>query len=219
MSSSALKIEPAVKAQEPSMEEILASIRKIISDDDSRGASPVQKAAPASPAEDAPRGQDDIDALLADFEQPQGESEVLELTEEMAAPTERIEGTDLDFIESGPLPDIADDHSQSEPPPTAQQLDRNEGRDRRGDRPAARVEAPSAPRYDERLISSATDSAISAAFGDLTHTILSQNARTLDDLVQDMLRPMLKAWLDDNLPSLVERLVRAEIERVSRGSR
>jgi len=34
-----------------------------------------------------------------------------------------------------------------------------------------------------------------------------------------MLRPMLKSWLDDNLPSLVERLVRSEIERVSRGGR
>ena len=44
-----------------------------------------------------------------------------------------------------------------------------------------------------------------------------QNSRTLDDLVQEMLRPMLKNWLDDNLPSMVERLVRAEIERVSRG--
>ena len=36
-------------------------------------------------------------------------------------------------------------------------------------------------------------------------------------MVRDMLRPMLKSWLDDNLPGLVERLVRAEIERVSRG--
>ncbi len=43
------------------------------------------------------------------------------------------------------------------------------------------------------------------------------NARTLEDLVKEMLRPMLKAWLDDNLPGLVERIVRAEIERVSRG--
>jgi cell pole-organizing protein PopZ len=37
------------------------------------------------------------------------------------------------------------------------------------------------------------------------------------DLVKEMLRPMLKGWLDDNLPSMVERIVRAEIERVSRG--
>ena len=42
-------------------------------------------------------------------------------------------------------------------------------------------------------------------------------ARTLEDLVKEMLRPMLKSWLDDNLPGLVERIVRAEIERVSRG--
>ena len=50
----------------------------------------------------------------------------------------------------------------------------------------------------------------------LAHTVLTQNARTLEDLVKEMLRPMLKAWLDDNLPTLVERLVRAEIERVVR---
>ena len=47
--------------------------------------------------------------------------------------------------------------------------------------------------------------------------MLGNNARTLEDLVKEMLRPMLKSWLDDNLPSLVERIVRDEIERVSRG--
>ena len=47
--------------------------------------------------------------------------------------------------------------------------------------------------------------------------MLGNNARTLEDLVKEMLRPMLKNWLDDNLPQLVERIVRAEIERVSRG--
>ena len=47
--------------------------------------------------------------------------------------------------------------------------------------------------------------------------VLSNNARTLEDLVKEMLRPMLKSWLDDNLPGLVERIVKAEIERVSRG--
>ena len=50
-------------------------------------------------------------------------------------------------------------------------------------------------------------------------TVLSGQARTLEDLVQDMLRPMLKSWLDENLPGMVERLVRAEIERVTRGGR
>jgi cell pole-organizing protein PopZ len=70
---------------------------------------------------------------------------------------------------------------------------------------------------DPRLLSPATTAAVGSAFNSLAHTVLVQNARTLDDLVREMLSPMLKAWLDDNLPSLVERLVRAEIERVSRG--
>ena len=61
--------------------------------------------------------------------------------------------------------------------------------------------------------------AVESAFNTLAHTVLSNNARTLEDLVKEMLRPMLKSWLDDNLPSLVERMVREEIERVSRGRR
>lgn len=67
------------------------------------------------------------------------------------------------------------------------------------------------------LLSDNTSAAVTSAFGSLAHTVLAQNARTLDDLVGDLLRPMLKNWLDDNLPTIVERMVRAEIERVSRG--
>jgi len=69
------------------------------------------------------------------------------------------------------------------------------------------------------LMSPTATAAVSAAFGSLATTILSENARTLEDLVQEMMRPMLKDWLDENLPGLVERMVRAEIERVSRGGR
>ena len=68
-----------------------------------------------------------------------------------------------------------------------------------------------------QLLSSVTSAAVDSAFNTLAQTVLVQNARTLEDLVREMLRPMLKAWLDDNLPGMVERLVRAEIERVSRG--
>ncbi|WP_244595477.1 PopZ family protein [Bosea lathyri] len=70
-----------------------------------------------------------------------------------------------------------------------------------------------------QLLSDQTSSAVTSAFGQLAHTVLSNNARTLEDLVKDMLKPMLKTWLDDNLPTMVERLVRAEIERVARGGR
>jgi len=77
------------------------------------------------------------------------------------------------------------------------------------------------PSFDEpaeppQLLSSSTKAAVDSAFNALAQTVLVQNARTLEDLVREMLRPMLKAWLDENLPHMVERLVRAEIERVSR---
>ena len=67
------------------------------------------------------------------------------------------------------------------------------------------------------ILSRSTVSTVESAFNALANTVLSNNARTLEDLVKEMLRPMLKAWLDDNLPGLVERIVKAEIERVSRG--
>ena len=69
----------------------------------------------------------------------------------------------------------------------------------------------------QQILSRATVSAVESAFNSLANTVLSNNARTLEDLVKEMLRPMLKSWLDDNLPGLVERIVKAEIERVSRG--
>ena len=67
------------------------------------------------------------------------------------------------------------------------------------------------------LMSHSTVNAVDSAFNALAQTVLSNNARTLEDLVKEMLRPLLKAWLDDNLPNMVEKIVRAEIERVSRG--
>jgi len=70
---------------------------------------------------------------------------------------------------------------------------------------------------EEPIISSATAAAVDSAFHALAQTVLVQNAKTLEDLVKEMLRPMLQHWLDNNLPTLVERLVRAEIERVARG--
>ncbi len=79
--------------------------------------------------------------------------------------------------------------------------------------------------FDARRAAAAADAGAFDGLGGrirlqlLAHTVLSNNARTLEDLVKEMLRPMLKSWLDDNLPGLVERIVKAEIERVSRGGR
>jgi uncharacterized protein len=179
--------QPA-KAQEPTMEEILASIRRIIADDDA--AKP--PAAPAKPAPAAKNSQDDIDAMLAGFDAAEAAPaeagpEVLELTESM-----QTKSPGFDTIE-GP-PDVV--FSEPEPAPAMPEP---------------------APIADRSLLSPRTSAAVDMAFNSLAHTVLVQNSRTLEDLVREMLKPMLKTWLDDNLPNMVERLVRAEIERVSRG--
>jgi cell pole-organizing protein PopZ len=84
-------------------------------------------------------------------------------------------------------------------------------------RAPAAAPPPALRAFDDGLLSPHTTAAVDLAFNTLAQTVLVQNSRTLEDLVREMLKPMLKAWLDDNLPGLVERLIRAEIERVSRG--
>jgi uncharacterized protein len=245
--------QPA-KVQEPSMEEILASIRRIIADDEAKppaaekpasapAPAKLEKPAVAAPAAKAPvmnnippsaipaaqaaaakapppakpapappppanNSQDDIDAMLAGLDEATSEAEirpaapepeVFELTDEMAVPEppqpsfHKVEPQDdLEFTETAAARAL---HRQPayEPPPFESA-------------------APSQP-----ILSRTTVSAVESAFNSLANTVLSNNARTLEDLVKEMLRPMLKSWLDDNLPGLVERIVKAEIERVSRG--
>jgi uncharacterized protein len=212
--------QPA-KVQEPSMEEILASIRRIIADDEKPAASGktvVADAAvakpgsvssvPAPPANaDGANSQDDIDAMLANFDaataeeevRPAQAEEVFELTDEMAVPNatqaafQKIEPQDdLEFAEIAQVPAIPPDPTNVARPSSLN---------------AAAAE----------ILSHSTVSAVETAFSSLASTVLTNNARTLEDLVKEMLRPMLKSWLDDNLPGLVERIVKAEIERVSRG--
>ena len=210
------------------MEEILASIRRIIADDDaSKTAKPPEPAA-AAPSRPAPaavgNSQDDIDAMLANLDPPAAApgSDVLDLTEAMAAPAEDAgpaptfrtidAASDVIFTDRAPDPPpepavrIIEEPRRPVPPPAPP-------------RPAAApppVAAPP-PEPDRALISASTVAAVDSAFNTLAHTVIGQNARTLEDLVKEMLRPLLKSWLDDNLPGVVDRIVRAEIERVSRG--
>jgi len=125
-------------------------------------------------------------------------ADILELTEQMAEPSEEPAFRAID----GQQDVVFEDRPSAPPAP-----------------PVSRpVEEPRRAALDGgSLISAATSAAVDSAFNTLAQTVLVQNGRTLEDLVREMLRPMLKTWLDDNLPSMVERLVRAEIERVSRG--
>jgi uncharacterized protein len=209
------------KAQEPSMEEILASIRRIIADDDAKPAkgpalapetAPPAKqpaaAAPASPPAPPPskpatpaaaaNSQDEIDAMLAELDGP------LKATPKPAASPESPDVLDLTEAMTSQTPPPG-------PAPSFRTIDANP------DVVFANKPEPASPVPDRGLISSETVKAVDSAFNTLAHTVIGQNARTLEDLVREMLRPMLKSWLDDNLPGMVERIVRAEIERVSRG--
>ena len=69
------------------------------------------------------------------------------------------------------------------------------------------------------LFSSETGRTVAGAFNTLAAMRLADNSEDLLGLAREMIRPLLKSWLDDNLPGMVERMVRAEIERVARGSR
>jgi len=186
------------------MEEILASIRRIISDDEAGKPNPSKPAAAAAMASaraDAKNRQNDTDAMpvsldaagdqeLGDSAEAQAAADAIALGEAMQANAPAFNGID----------DATDPSFDREPGP---------------ERPRASQEPWFMPLPD-RPLSSRTAS-VDSAFNSPTHSALMQNPRTVEDLVREMLKPMLKAWLDDNLPNMVERLVRAEIDRVSRG--
>ena len=77
------------------------------------------------------------------------------------------------------------------------------------------AEIPEMGEQRGHLISLEVNNAVHAAFNALTQTVLVNNSRTLVDLLREMLQPILTVWLNDNLPGMVERLVRVEIERIS----
>jgi cell pole-organizing protein PopZ len=68
------------------------------------------------------------------------------------------------------------------------------------------------------IISPLASRQVAAAFGELSEAFAARSKKTFDEMAEQMLRPMLQEWLDNNLPVLVERLVREEIERVARGA-
>ncbi|RWL17848.1 MAG: DUF2497 domain-containing protein [Mesorhizobium sp.] len=82
----------------------------------------------------------------------------------------------------------------------------------------ARPATSEAPSSRPAILSEHTGRQVAAAFGELSDAFASRSKKTFDEMAEEMLRPMLQDWLDNNLPTLVERLVREEIERVARGA-
>jgi uncharacterized protein len=215
----------ALKLQEASMEKILAYIRQAVADDASEVPTkilePAVPAAAPSLAMPPPRSEQ-APALPSE---PSGNETVLDDTHAgMGAPAAQPPAAAVDHAS-----DVVESAGKIPGPgmPAAPGFQSTEGRsdvDNRAPQPASEPAAPpntSGNAFQDRgervLMSEATTAAIGSAFNGLAHVLLLQNARTLEDVVREMLQPLLKTWLDDNLPELVERLIRAEIERISGG--
>ncbi|MGN6422948.1 MAG: DUF2497 domain-containing protein [Asticcacaulis sp.] len=178
-------------AHEPTMEEILASIRRIISEDDA----PADEAAEPEAAAAEPEPTPEPAPVMDEAEDEAPEEDVLELTEAYDAPSSVSIG-DIDAYTPEAEPEPA-------PAPAPQ---------------SAPVAA--APRGPGGLVSETTETAALSSFTALTSSLLVPvSDRTLEDVVRDMLKPMLQAWLDQNLPAIVEEQVRNEVERIARQSR
>jgi len=161
--------------QEPTMEEILASIRRIISEDDGENSEEAPEEAGFSPPVETIDSGDRDEPEFPPPPEPEPEREPeVEVEEDVLDLTDRVD----------PVGDI-------EPLPP---------------QPA--------------LVSDPTAAAAAAAFGHLSASLLMpQDFRTLEDVVRELLRPLLKQWLDNHLPEIVEAQVQAEIERISRSGR
>nr|WP_304611126.1 DUF2497 domain-containing protein [Microvirga sp. ACRRW] len=184
-----------LKVNEPSMEDILASIRRIISDDHEPAHEAFQELEPSP-----------LRTVLDIAERHVSSSFHPELRTEAA--DERSFSQEESFQDEGSITRLVESYEAKEPArPLA----------------AAKVQAsqayaqPCERNPGEAMMSHKTEDVVSEAFSRLNSIRAASQSPTVEELMKEMLRPMLKAWLDENLPSLVERLVQAEIERVTRG--
>jgi cell pole-organizing protein PopZ len=177
-------------SQEPTMEEILASIRRIISEDDA----PAAEGAEAAPAAEEPAA-----AVVEPAAEPEPEPTAVEPEPVAAAQPEPVQPVEEEALE---LTDKVETHGD---------LDVFSA-------PASEAPAEPAPSSVEHLVSERASTAAASAFGQLSAAIvMPRGDRTLEDVVRELLRPMLQQWLDDNLPAIVQQSVEAEVERIARG--
>lgn len=230
---------PDKRPSEPSMEEILASIRRIIADDQSlpraESAEPVD-VVPASHGSSSPPepvpihvlhpvasldlAQDDqSDATVRHHEQALTLAEAMARGSISAPQYAGLDGLDHAAThlapEASPVPTL---EPQSEPAipalPEPEEAPPVTDQDSHADSNGA---APIETGEPHRVISTVTQHSVVSAFNTLAAARLASNSEELRAMAKDMLRPLLLTWLDDNLPALVERLVREEIERVVHG--
>jgi cell pole-organizing protein PopZ len=173
-------------SQEPTMEEILASIRRIISEDDAP-AEPAVAAAP--PPEPEPVFEEPVEEDVLDLTDP------IEPEPAFEPEPERFESMgDLDVYAATPEP-APEPYT---PPPRAPAFNRDE--------------------VAENLVGDHASTLAASAFGSLSAAVLMpRDGRTLEDVVRELMKPLLKEWLDNNLPRIVEAKVEEEVHRIARG--
>lgn len=191
------------------MEEILASIRRIISEDDAPPAAEAAPHVPApAPAPVPPPAPPVVHAAPEPVAEEEDEDDVLELNEPAPAPAPAETHGDLDVfdkpkaIEPAPEPKVEPVKLAPAPAPAYAPID---------------DEAYDHSPAGGGLVSGVAASAAASHFGNLAQSIaMPAHGRTLEDLVGELLKPLLKDWLDEHLPSMVEQAVRDEVERISR---
>ena len=178
------------------MEEILASIRRIISEDDEEaGAAPEGAAEPEMAAEPEPAEEPVFEPEEPAPAADPSDEDVLELTD--------VVGDDGNVVSLSEA--LAEDElASSEPKPSAF------GSDTEPLEPVAAAD----PLLSETPEALAAGSVAELMAGLSSSTLLGDGDKTLEELVKDLLRPLMKRWLDDHLPPMVEQIVREELERV-----
>jgi len=205
---------------EPRMEDLLASIRKAIHEDIGDVPSAAQARAYAPPPA-PPRAGEELAAAA---------SEIQQLREKISRaragrPVSPVEPTQRAATLAAALQNETPRRNwrELEPTPLPPRLRGGTFEPEPQRLPLPRMEAARAPSRGEApaILSGSSAQAVNAAFGKLAESVLTRatNDRSVEDVTRELLRVMLKQWLDENLPSMVERLVREEIERVARTGR
>jgi uncharacterized protein len=206
------------RANEPSMEEILASIRRIIADDQTLPGNRREREERRRRADEATPS-----AAVQDYDEPaldaapHVDEEVDELEDEAPqAPVADIRHLRLSrtVVEAVHADEEAEHHPVEE-----DDAEEVEASAYVLDYVAPAEPEPAVAHVNEPLVSANTASSVASHFEALATSMIIKDQGLLQQYAQEMMRPMLKQWLDDNLPTIVERLVRAEIERVARGGR
>lgn len=239
-------------AREPSMDEILASIRKIIENNEAQPdfAAGAQEDDGFDISTESDANLLDHPSVLEQFhaeeyrsaavveplpraEPAPGAQPAMSLADVAArvrAASDRHIAANRESLERAPV--AVEPVQREESPLVTTRMAANAGRSEPAEKiepvemaePVAAADVPAAGplvagRDIAALVSPAVSERVAQSFGALAEAMDAGPRRSFDEIAEEMLRPMLQDWLEDNLPTLVERLVREEIERVARGPR